>query len=404
MTRLLTALVATLAVLATPSPSSANGRFPNAQHVWRSPSDGTMVLRATWGFAFVRPAATPRWACEDALGYGGEFDPPFVIDARGGVWLGLYDGLVRVSPDRCGITRLPALQGENVADLDASPDGRHLVLVENTLFTSATRSVVARLWRSDDGGDTWGPTAAVIRDALLDTVEMSRSDPQRVYMTGREARSAGVRFLRSDDGGAQFRGLEPDWSADAESAFIAGVAPDDPDRVFVRVVLRPAAAGGALDVSALYRSDDGGERWRRVRTFSGPMAGFALHDDGRTVWAGGPDPLDGLQRSRDGGETWESLPRLPLRCLRWAGGALYACLDAARSPEAALARSDDLGESFSPMLDPCDLRPGTGCTAGTDPAAVCASLLSSTRAFLGCPRAPRDAGGIATCRRPATSA
>lgn len=385
---------AALAALLASAGALGNGRFPNAQHVWRSPADGTMVMRATWGFSFLAPGRGSHWSCEDALGYGGEFDPAFVIDQQGGVWLGLYDGLARVAPDRCGITRVPALTGANVVDLDASPDGRSLVAVDNTPFTSGGAPIVARIWRSDDGGARWTQTRATLDDALVDTIEMSRSDVRRLYVTAREARRDGVRVLRSDDGGDTLASLDAPWARDAEAAFVAGVAPGDPDRVFVRVRLTPAAAGGAIDASALYRSDDGGRSWRLVRRTVGPMLGFALHDDGRTVWVGGPDPRDGLARSTDGGDTWELLPYAPVRCLRWTGGALYACLDAARRPDAALARSDDLGATFASAIDVCDLTPGLGCAGGADPAATCAALLPSTRRLLGCGRdagAPRDA-------------
>jgi hypothetical protein len=125
------------------------------------------------------------------------------------------------------------------------------------------------------------------------------------------------------------------------------------------------------------------------------MLGFAIRDDGGAIWAGGLDERDGLRRSRDGGDTWEALPSMPVRCLRWTRGALYACLDAARSPDAALARSEDEGVGFRPVLDPCDVTPGLGCATGADPAASCAALLPSTQRLLGCPRPPRDAGASA---------
>jgi hypothetical protein len=392
--RALRRLVACAALLCATT-ARANGRFPNAQHLWPSPRDGSLVLRATWGFALLGPQPTPKWACEDALGYGGEFDPAFVVDDRGGVWLGIYDGLTRIAPDRCAITRVPALQGANVVDLDASPDGRRLILVENTPFTSSMQSVTARVWRSNDGGDTWTRTAATLADILVDTVEMARSDPRRVYVTGRESRRPGVRVLRSDDGGDTFEELAPPWSAEAEGAFVAGIGPDRADRVYVRVVLRPDAAGGAIGATALRRSDDGGRSWREVLRTRAPMLGFALRDDGGVIWAGGLDERDGLRRSRDGGDTWETLPPMPVRCLRWTRGALYACLDAVRSPSAALARSDDEGNEFRPVLDPCDVTPGLGCATGEDPAASCAALLPSTQRLLGCPRPTRDAGASA---------
>lgn len=75
-----------------------------------------------------------------------------------------------------------------------------------------------------------------------------------------------------------------------------------------------------------------------------------------------------------------------------AGDALYACLDAASGPGPALARSDNLGARFDPVLDPCTMRPGLGCASGDDPAAACEALFGSTRALLGCRVTATDGG------------
>lgn len=380
------------AAVAAPRAAQGNGRFPNAQHVWRDPTGRGLVLRATWGFALLSEAQPPRWACEDALGYGGEYDPAFVIDREGGVWLGLYDGLARIAPDRCAVTRAPALAGANVVDLDASPDGRVLVAVDSTPFTSGTQGITARLWRSEDGGATWQRAPATLTDALVDTVEMARTDVRRLYLSARDARSPAVQVFRSDDAGASWTALALPWAPEAESAWVAGIDPTDADRMYLRVVLRPEAADGALDATALYRTDDAGRTWRRVLQTAGPMLGVALHDDGRTLWAAGPDPRDGLRRSDDRGERWQPLAAPPLRCLRWAGNTLYACLDGASGPGPALARSDDRGARFDPVLDPCTMRPGLGCASGDDPAAACGALFGSTRALLGCRATPTDGG------------
>jgi len=382
------------ALLAVPLPGLANGRFPNAQYVWASPRGDGLVLRATWGLALLDDGAAPQWACEEALGYGGEFDPALVIDRAGGVWLGLYDGLARIAPDRCGVTRVTALAGANVVDLDASPDGTTLVAVDNTPFVSSGQAITAHVWRSDDAGTTWLRGAATLDEVLVDTVEMARSDRQRLYLTARDARSPAIRVYRSDDGGASLVALPVPWADEAEAAYVAGIDPRNADRVYLRVVLRPAAAGGLLDATALYRSDDAGVSWRRVLQTRGPMLGFAYHDDGLTLWAGGPDSQDGLQRSLDRGDSWQRMSTTAVRCLRWARGGLYACRDGARRG-AALARSDDGGATFVDRFDPCTLRPGLGCRGGDDPGALCASVFASTRALLGCTTSPSPDAGVA---------
>lgn len=120
---------------------------------------------------------------------------------------------------------------------------------------------------------------------------------------------------------------------------MSGVDPRDPDTLFVR-------APRGLDTE-LRRSRDGGRTFQRVLTLPEPMLGFALSDDGSTVWVGSAS--GGLLRADDGDDTFRLVHRLPVLCLRQHAGALYACSEWA-AQGFMLGRSRDRGDTFEPVL------------------------------------------------------
>lgn len=98
-----------------------------------------------------------------------------------------------------------------------------------------------------------------------------------------------------------------------DGAFIAGVDPTDAEVVYVRTTL---ALG-----SALLRSGDGGARFETAARTADEMLGFALSDDGRTVWYG--SNAGGLFRSDDRGRSFERVDGLPVSCLEQHQGKLW---------------------------------------------------------------------------------
>jgi MYXO-CTERM domain-containing protein len=357
------ALVLGLCLAAAPS-ARANGRFPESQFVWVGPGTAsrTIVLRTTFGFAVSDDAGQSfHWICEEALDYAGPpFDPPVVLDAADRMHVGLFDGLVRVSADRCDYPRLAALEQQFLADLDATPDGTTLVAVSSSGSAGARN----RVYRSDDAGESYAPQGDGVPGVLFDTLEMAPSRPSRIYLTGVQLAPRAVVLYRSDDGGVTLTPVPFAQAGSLSNAYIAGVDPTNPDRVFVRGVLTvPADAGTAA--TTLLRSDDGAQTFHEVARAHGAMLGFALSDDGRTVWTGGPDAEDGLARSDDGGETFHQLSTMQVLCLRQHQGTLYVCTNFVRSGY-GLGRSMDRGETVQALLRFADLQGPFQCPVPAD--------------------------------------
>src|SRR5687768_10407944 len=87
---------------AVASPAFANGRMPATSTVhFRPGSTSDIYIGATWGLIFTSDGgATWRWVCEQAVGYGGEYDPDYVVTAGGALWATTLDGL-RTTSDGC---------------------------------------------------------------------------------------------------------------------------------------------------------------------------------------------------------------------------------------------------------------------------------------------------------------
>jgi hypothetical protein len=382
-------LVAT--VVATPA--AANGRFPAAQLVQLSPDGQTVALRLTFGFALSEDRGQSwRWLCEELLNYGsGSFDPAFTLDATRRLHVGAPDGLARVSSDRCSHDRVPNLEREFVIDLDRSRDGRTVLAITS----SGAELARNRVWRSDDGGQTFAPLGAGFGpETLFETVEVARSNVQRVYATAVRNSPRRVLFFRSDDGGATLRESSLDMFG-VDDGFIAGVDSTNADVVYVRARLQGSAsldAGAGASPTVLLRSDDGGASFREIARSTGAMNGFALSDDGRTVWYGTTHPDDGLRRSAGGGP-FERVNTARITGLRFHDGTLWVAANWVLD-SFALARSTDEGRTLEPVLRSfCEIGGVPTCGPSTDVTALCGARWTVYRSStLACPAASPDAG------------
>ncbi len=354
-------------------------------------SDGqTVALRVTFGFMLSDDGGGSfRWVCEDALGYGGgSFDPSFALDASRRLFVGVADGLNRLSTDRCVNGRIAPLEGDFVADLDATRDGRTVVAITSSGSPTARN----RVWRSTDSGENFVPMGAGLsNETLFETVEQAHSNPLRVYATAVRNTPRRVVFFSSDDGGATFRESSLDSFA-VDDAFIAGISPVDPLVVFVRAPLRVERDAGSADAATpaattvLLRSVDGGVSFVPIARSVGPMTGFAFSDNAATLWYGGTHADDGLRRSTDGGQTWSQLSRTQVTGMRFRNGTLWVAANWVTAGF-ALAKSRDNGVTLEPVLRTfCDVLTVPSCPAASEISGLCGARWPLYRSnSLACP-------------------
>jgi hypothetical protein len=293
----------------------------------------------------------------------GMFDPPLTLGADANLVAGLPDGL-SVSGDQCAWARPAGDPRVQVMDLAEDATGRRVVAALGP-FGSANGLQV-----SDDGGRFW--RAGVRRERFfIETVEVAPSDPERVYVSGYETGGIAV-LLRSDDGGHSLREVTRDFLGGVD-VYVAAVDPRNPDVVWVR----SNRDRGTL----LLRSDEGGARLRRVAETRERMVGFALSDDGRTVWIGSQDRAEGIQRAVAGGPFARVRATVTVTCLRQHAGVLYVCTDEAVDGF-ALGCSLDGGDRIDPILSLRDLAGPSLCPAGTSVADRCGPLWPAQRTML----------------------
>ncbi len=375
----LLALSAIVASAAAPSVATANGRFPAAQQVVLGPGarSDIVALRTTFGMLVSRDGGRSfRWYCEDLLYFpfvsGLSFDPPVEVSARGDVVLGFEDGAHAIT-DGCDVTDLFTVSHREITDLAATPDGATLYAAEST---SGSRSYILRA----DASLSFQRQGAGIDGLRFLTVEVAASRPDRVYASGFDESSGRTpRVLRSDDGGATLAAISATESL-GDAAYISGVDPTDPDVVYVRVV---EGLG-----STLMRSADGGAHLAVVARTSDAMVGFALSDDGASVWYGSAD--EGLYRSTDHGLHFTLMRMVPTLGLRFHGGALWLVTDWLRQPW-ALARSLDGGAHFDGVLRFEDVPGPPFCASPSEGTAICNDRWPAFRSSIQ-PVARRDAG------------
>ncbi|MEZ4392637.1 MAG: hypothetical protein R3A48_16230 [Polyangiales bacterium] len=369
--RPLVPLALTLCLAAAAPAALGNGRFPSAQHLVGGPPGvaDRLAVRTTFGLLLSLDRGQ-RWTfyCEDLLGLSNTslWDAPIQFASDGSLFAGLPDGMVRLR-DGCTTDRVPEIGGSFTADLTASPDGA------TVFWIGSTGPAANRVLVSTDGGATFSPRGTARDGVLLETVEVSGVDPQRVYVSAVQLEPRAYLLLRSTDGGRSFREL-PIARGDLAGAYLAGLDPRSADGVWIRAPLR--TDGGGVAGTALLYSADGGERFDEVATTTGPMLGFAVRSDG-VVFYGGPD--DGLWRGAP--SDFRRLSTLPLTCLRHHGGALYACANHLRTGW-AVGRSADDGATFEPLLRFEEIEGPPACPAGTVGASICPGRWSVLRRTL----------------------
>jgi hypothetical protein len=169
------------------------------------------------------------------------------------------------------------------------------------------------------------------------TLEVAPSDPDRIYLSGTLANDPVL--VVSDDGGTSFH-ASPLVFDDADfviGAYLGAVAPNDPERVYLRVARRVQTDDGLyVRDDSLAVSSDGGRTTTEVLRQSANLLGFSLSLDGSLVLAGYGDPrVDetlsspdavGIYRADANELAFERIVAdVDVSCLRYTSAGLFAC-------------------------------------------------------------------------------
>jgi hypothetical protein len=403
------------AVLA-PALALANGRAPLTNGIQFQPGDDrALYLATTFGLLISRDdGCSFRWVCEQAIGYGGTFDPKYRIAADGTIFATTFSGL-RVSRDGgCSFTTAtsdaPAGSPGRIADswvdgIDIAPTGDVWVATANTGRPSD-------VYRSTDNGRTFAPSGLASSAVWWKSIAAAPSRAQRVYATGYQVagmlpgggQSPPTTHLEiSDDTGAHW--AESPLTGVAFGAmplvYVLGVDPTDPDVVMVSSSL----ANGAGD--RLYRTTDAGASWTDVLDTASPIVDLAFEPSGTVVIA---TLAAASFQSTDRGASFAPLAGAPqLACVgRRGDGTVFGCGANWDPDEKALARSSD-GAAWTKAFRFVELAGPLDCPAGTPEHDTCGGMWPAVQQQFGAtgpadpscragatPLPPIDAGSMTT--------
>ncbi len=361
MSRFALALAAVAAVVA---PAAANGRLAATSTIhFRTGHETDIVAGMTFGLVTSHDGgATWQWMCEDAIGYGGLYDPIYGYGSSGTLFATTFSGL-KASRDGC--TFGPLAPGSDFASTDElGPDG--------TYYYGQSMPAASLIYKSTDDGVTFGSGVSPPNGKPNDwwqSIRVAPSDVQRVYLFGyRFAPDTTKTFLlyKSTDAGATYTPISTTGLVTSPSSAIEVAAIDrtNPDIVYAHVT----QANGMME-HGLYRSADAGAHWTPLYTISDRAFAFVARANGDLILG---TVLGGVFVSHDAGVTWTALAGAPhVNCLAensahevWACTQNYSVPAGPASDGAGIMKTTD-GVTWTPVLRYEDITQPVACAAGT---------------------------------------
>ncbi|MBX3162032.1 MAG: hypothetical protein KF773_39080 [Deltaproteobacteria bacterium] len=358
--------VAVAAVLGMAGVASANGRAPLTNGIAFRPGDAhSIYVRSTFGLLVSHDdGCSFRWVCEQAVGYGGEFDPKYAIAADGTIFATTFKGL-RVSRDG-GCTWSTATDEIWVDAIDIGPTGE-------VWFATAETARASDVYRSRDNGVTFERRGMLSPNIWWKSVKVARTNPSRVYVTGYQVAGPPLddgglqhpqaHFFRSDDSGDTWT-EEPLAGVQYNATPIVLVRALDPDNPDV-VLMSSLGANGAGD--RLYRSSDAGATFAEVLVTDEGIRDVVFHG-GKVIVA---TLTKGTFESGDNGKTFAPIANAPqLGCLGTHEGALVGCAANWQPDFMAVTRAPETS-GWQRVFRFVELAGPLSCPAGTTAADKC---------------------------------
>ncbi|HEY4188415.1 MAG TPA: hypothetical protein VGP07_25295 [Polyangia bacterium] len=371
------ALLGAALALALAGTARADGAFPDSETIL-TPAERPHDILLVTNFGLITSSddgATWSWACEqitNAFGLFYQWAPP----PSNRLFAVANDALVYSDDLACGwSTAGGMLAGLSVTDEFVDPsDGQHVLALG---FANSTFS----LYESRDGGATFG--ARLYDGATGETfagVEIARSDPQTIYLAIASS-DAHPRLARSTDGGATFTVNDLSASLGPGEVRIIAVDPQNPQRVFLRLM---GTANEAVAITA-----DGGLTATAPLTLDGNLTAFARLASGTLLAAGTIQSamVAATFRSTDGGASFQMLAGQPaIRALSERSGLVYAATNNFGDGY-AIGTSADEGTTWQPLFAYAGVQQISPCLT-----AVCAYTCETEASLSVWPEAVCSAG------------
>lgn len=265
----------------------------------------------------------------------------------------------------------PASMSGRIADIAIHPD-------DDNIWYVAVGS--GGVWKTTNAGVTWTPVFDEQSSYSIGCITLDPQNPNTVWVgTGENVGGRHVGYgdgiYRSDDGGKSWKNM---GLKNSEHISKIIVHPDHSDIIFVAAQGPLWSPGGER---GFYKSTDGGQTWKKTLGDEGYTgvtdilidprnpdrlyaASWQRHRNVAAYVGGGPETA--IYRSEDGGDTWKKLSNgLPNGRMGKIGMAIspqnpdvvYAAIELERR-KGGIYRTDDRGESWKMMSD--QVSGGTG--------------------------------------------
>jgi len=348
--------------------ASANGRAPATSTIhFRQGHEQDIAAGMTFGLLLSHDGGTTwQWMCENAVGYGGVWDPDYSYSSSGALFATTFSGL-KVMRNGC--------------TFDSTPPGNLFVSTDELggngelLFASVDQTD-DKIYKSIDDGMSFPasttPPGAMLNDWYTN-LYIEPSDPSKVWVAAyRFSGNTKTLFIyKSVDGGANFTAVTLSGipaPVNATTLFIGGV--DSLGNVYARVSY---PAGALADI--IYKLTPTGTSWTQVFTKADEIS-FLVRSNGDLVAA---TRTQGTYVSPDQGTTWTALTNPPhIGCLTensaheiWACTQNYAdAMANIPSDGYGIMKTTDLA-TWSGVLKYQDIAGPVMCAAGTPQQDMC---------------------------------
>ncbi|HUJ63755.1 MAG TPA: MYXO-CTERM sorting domain-containing protein [Kofleriaceae bacterium] len=373
---------APLALLLAAGLAHANGRAPLTNGIHFQPNDPhSLYVATTFGLLVSHDdGCTMYWICESNMGYGGMFDPKYAISTSGAIFATTYTGL-RVSRDGgCSWTtatsELPPDDPNNISTvwIDALDIGS----TGEVWVATADISHPNNIYSSNDDGVTFNARNMQSPTIWWKSVKVAPSNPMRIYASGYQVAGSPLpdggmapptgHLLHSDDDGATWTESPLTGVTFSPTAIVlvAAVDPSNPDVAYMISLAANTPAGDML-----YRTSDAGATWTKVLTTTDTIRDVVI-SDAQTVLVA--TQMGGSFKSTDGGMTFGNMLNPPqLECLgKSPDGSLVGCGANWQPDYESVAKSSDIGSSWSKVWRFVNLYGPLDCPAGTGEHDMCA--------------------------------
>jgi hypothetical protein len=390
------------AIVALVGSAGANGRAPGTSTIhFQQGHEANIVAGLTFGLVISHDGgATWQWMCEDAVGYGGLYDPSYAYSQSGAIFATTFGGL-RVNRSGC--------------TFDATPPGttfvsQNVLGPDHALYFAAADPNDAKIYKSTDDGMTFPTSAAAAPNGTYwSSLVVAPSDPSRVYAAGYrfspkcDAKSANagtactfdagecagwttplvpghcenekdVLLFESIDGGTTFTALTTAGLTTSMSSTIevVGVSQANQDIIYARVSLENGSVGDGV-----YKINTATDTtWTKILAKLDSIS-FLVRSNGDLVAA---TPMLGASFSSNGGTTWTELASPPhINCLvENAAHEVWACTHNFDTNVIAIdgfgiMKTTDLA-TWTGVLRYQDIAGPVICAAGTPQADTCVGV------------------------------